>query len=286
MVSSSTGRAVHDPELVVALFQLPKTGSVTLNRHLRGLYGWRHADVEPVNGVRATDWYGSQDHRWTQRVHPRLVSIAGHRVLPGPRVLAGRPVHYGVVIRDPVDRCLSHYRYYRQHYSPEISVEQFLAEDRHRDVQCSWLHPSGQPEAAFEVLAQDYVSVGVFPDFAGFLRRLGAATGRPELVAGVPHLNRSSRAPMNEADRARVLEANRDDVALFRLVTEHLLGHTPPRSDTLDVGLIDPSKVRSGINTVWRNVVYRPALRIERARRGVTAPPRRLRLGARLRGRL
>ena len=65
---------------MLALCHIPKTAGTTIVGMLRRSYGMRHCDVEPIVGRSGV--YGKPDHRFAQRLHPRLASVAGHQVTP------------------------------------------------------------------------------------------------------------------------------------------------------------------------------------------------------------
>jgi hypothetical protein len=85
-----------------------KTGGQTMCDILRQSFPGRHCDLQ-VKGV-AT----AEDLRLARRFYPRLRSIAGHGVVPLSNLdEAADSIRFFAFLRDPVERCISHYQYRR-----------------------------------------------------------------------------------------------------------------------------------------------------------------------------
>jgi hypothetical protein len=75
---------------------------------LRQSFPGRHCDVQ-ARGVATAD-----DLRFARRFYPHLRSIAGHGVVPLSNLAeAAGSIRYFAFLRDPVERCISHYQYRR-----------------------------------------------------------------------------------------------------------------------------------------------------------------------------
>ncbi len=93
---------------LIAYAHVMKTGGQTMCDILRQSFPGRHCDLQ-AKGV-AT----AEDLRFAMRFYPRLRSVAGHGVVPlGDLGKACRSVRYFLFLRDPIERCISHYQYRR-----------------------------------------------------------------------------------------------------------------------------------------------------------------------------
>jgi hypothetical protein len=93
---------------LIACIHVMKTGGQTMCDILRQSFPGRHCDLQ-VKGV-AT----AEDLRFARRFYPRLRSIAGHGVVPLSNLAeACESIRYFAFLRDPVERCVSHYQYRR-----------------------------------------------------------------------------------------------------------------------------------------------------------------------------
>ena len=93
---------------LIAYIHVMKTGGQTMCDILRQSFPGRHCDLQ-VKGVATAD-----DLRFARRFYPQLRSIAGHGVVPLSNLGedAGS-IRFFAFLRDPVERCISHYQYRR-----------------------------------------------------------------------------------------------------------------------------------------------------------------------------
>lgn len=93
---------------LVANIHVMKTGGQTMCDILRQSFPGRHCDLQ-AKGVATAD-----DLRFARRFYPRLRSIAGHNVVPLSNLAeACDSIRYFAFLRDPLERCVSHYQYRR-----------------------------------------------------------------------------------------------------------------------------------------------------------------------------
>jgi hypothetical protein len=93
---------------LVAYIHVMKTGGQTMCDILRQSFPGRHCDLQ-VKGVATAD-----DLRYAKRFYPGLRSIAGHGVVPLSNLgEACGSIRFFAFLRDPVERCVSHYQYRR-----------------------------------------------------------------------------------------------------------------------------------------------------------------------------
>jgi hypothetical protein len=93
---------------LIAYIHVMKTGGQTMCDILRQSFPGRHCDLQ-VKGVATAD-----DLRFARRFYPRLRSIAGHGVVPLSNLAeACDSIRFFAFLRDPVERCVSHYQYRR-----------------------------------------------------------------------------------------------------------------------------------------------------------------------------
>lgn len=129
-----TGRAD-----LVAYVHVMKTGGQTMCDILRQSFPGRHCDLQ-AKGAATSD-----DLRFARRFYPRLRSIAGHGIVPlGDLASACDSIRYFMFLRDPVERCVSHYQY-RRNKDEASGFEPWLA--RHANYQTRFLcrtHETGE----------------------------------------------------------------------------------------------------------------------------------------------
>ena len=116
---------------LIAYVHVMKTGGQTMCDILRQSFPGRHCDLQ-ARGAATAD-----DLRFARRFYPRLRSIAGHGVVPlGDLASACDSIRYFVFLRDPVERCVSHYQY-RRNKDETSDFEPWLA--KHANYQTRFL---------------------------------------------------------------------------------------------------------------------------------------------------
>jgi hypothetical protein len=142
---------------MLAHVHIMKTAGQTFRLILRQSFPGKHCDLMAQKIATA------DDIRWARRFYPGLKSVAGHCVLPHSNLHeAGLPVRYFTFLRDPVQRCASHYQFSMERKPQRVPFEQWLLEKTNYTTQM--LCGSDRAEQAIEVLER---KIG----FVGFVER-------------------------------------------------------------------------------------------------------------------
>jgi hypothetical protein len=116
---------------LLAYVHVMKTGGQTMCDILRQSFPGRHCDLQARGAATAGDL------RFARKFYPRLRSIAGHGVVPlGDLDSACDSIRYFLFLRDPVERCVSHYQY-RRNKDETADFESWLA--RYANYQARFL---------------------------------------------------------------------------------------------------------------------------------------------------
>jgi hypothetical protein len=149
---------------VIGFVHIAKTAGTTVKFILRNSTFFRHCDVQPLarRGI-----FTDQDYRFMKKFFPRLCSLAGHSLIH-PTAHLSAPIQYFTFLRDPFERCLSHYQHIKRAYQRQnrnFSFESFMQDTFMRDYQVR--HIAGAPdlEKAKELLSR-YLFVGITERFA------------------------------------------------------------------------------------------------------------------------
>lgn len=253
-VSRWTSGAPHpdidaNSRTLIVMVHIPKTGGTSFAHVLRKIYGNRFLDI---SGLRK-DWE-------TRRPNPdKILCLSGHfpygwhrklgakrgratdltEVWPTDGLFEGRRILYLSIVRDPVDRILSTYRYARRlgehkmhaeavRRSPEEFV-QYLEElwpEHTWNLQAHMLR--GLPEDRFFLCAP-------LPQLEEFISVLGRVLDWPGEIQA-PHLN-DTRAirhdPINEKLRAKIKSLVSRDQELYENVSKRFAQRDFPAFDGL-----------------------------------------------------
>ena len=143
---------------MLAHVHIMKTAGQTFRAILRQSFPGSHCDL--IVGRPAT----ASDVRWAKRFYPGLKSIAGHCVTPHSDLeTAGLNPRYFTFLRDPCERCVSHYQFSMQRRGSRIPFEQWLP--KYANFQTRILSKSQDASQAIEVLDRRIGFVGLVERF-------------------------------------------------------------------------------------------------------------------------
>ena len=188
---------------LIAYAHVMKTGGQTMCDILRQSYPGRHCDLQ-ASGVATSD-----DLRFARHFYPRLRSIAGHGVVPlGDLASACDSIRYFMFLRDPVERCVSHYQYRRNkdetsEFEPWLEKyanyqARFLC--RTRDLGQAW-PAEADADRAIEAIERHVGFVGLQERFDESLVLLARWVGEPAFDVAY----RSRNVASSNAIRSQIL---------------------------------------------------------------------------------
>lgn len=214
------------PALLVSL-HLPKTAGTGFGALLREVYGpalcedYTAPPMQIPRGRReaAALWRGV----WLRANWPAGIrAVHGHVLACQYRLaLLGRPAHFITWLREPVERVVSHYHYWRHDYAgddpaqplrnrmlrEDWSLERFCLGPEMRDLYRQYLWGFAPRRFAFIGLTEHYAE-----DLARFARDW---LGRPPPSVGRVNAG-PSRPPLDPALRDAIERHHARDVALYR----------------------------------------------------------------------
>jgi hypothetical protein len=128
---------------------------------LRQSFPGQHCDLQAEGAVT------SDGLRFARRFYPRLRSIAGHGVVPLGDLASGcDSIRYFVFLRDPVERCVSHYQY-RRNKDETSEFEPWLA--RYADFQSRFLLRKSMAGEDWPAVADATRAIDVLERHVGFV---------------------------------------------------------------------------------------------------------------------
>lgn len=214
---------------LLAFVHIEKAAGTTLIYLLRRNYLLRYLDVRPLH-ARSNGLFSAEDLRTYLRINPFLRCIGGHAVKPYGGLERIRPnVRYVTLLRDPVARYLSQYRYWVSSLGKEWSFERFLDHEPSYNFQTRKLAGSDDLATARHTLAERFFAVGVAERFDEFLltlqRRLLPERFDPAYTRRNVAKGDGRAGPKEELARHadRIRSNNALDIELYRHVVEELL---------------------------------------------------------------
>ncbi len=255
---------------LIASIHVMKTGGQTMCDILRQSFPGRHCDLQ-VKGVATAD-----DLRFARRFYPRLRSIAGHNVVPLSNLAeACDSIRYFAFLRDPVERCISHYQY-RRNKDETADFEPWLARFANYQVRfLSRTHTAPDPwaiepsaERAIEAVERRIGFVGLqerFDESLVMLKRWAADPDfdieyRARNVAAKSSIRKRLLGDPRIVDLIRAHHA--EDAKLYRHVKETIY---PRQVAAYGPGLDeDVARLRARLPAPQRRVVARVLASVKR----------------------
>lgn len=199
-----------------------KTAGTTLIHILRHNYFPGYLDARPFRPS-SKGVFREPDLKIAKAILPGLECIAGHSLLPvkaSNKTASDR--RYITLMRDPVRRYVSQYRYWTEKLGRNLSFERFLSTDEVRNVQTRKFAGCEELSKARDVLSRDYFLVGLVERFDEFLVLLKKQLEPFEF--DIRYERRNSAEPSEKFDVLadkyidRIRENNLLDIALYDYV--------------------------------------------------------------------
>ena len=160
---------------MLAHVHIMKTAGQTFRGILRQSFPGRHCDLM------ASKLATASDVGWARRFYPELKSIAGHCVVTYTDLAAmGLNPRFFTFLRDPLQRCASHYQFSMERKPVWIPFERWLP--RYPNFQTQILSNSQSADRAIEVLERQI-------QFVGFVERFNESLVLFEKWCAEPDLN-------------------------------------------------------------------------------------------------
>lgn len=269
---------------LLAFVHIEKAAGTTLVHILRRNFFGRYMDVRPL--TRSADAaFTANDLRLSFRVNPFLGCIAGHSLKPDYDLdIIAPQIRYITLLRDPVDRYISQFRYWNRYLGKNQNFEQFFKHAPAWNVQTRKIDRNGNIEQAKKRLEENFFQVGLVEDFDEFLVLLKAKIASKHFDIRYQSHN---TAGSDNTEREQLLQkygddirrANSDDIALYNWVKNDLL----PRQrleygDSLDADImmaeadnkrLRPRKFKSYMDYAMRKLYIEPVSGLIRCAHGL-----------------
>ncbi len=160
---------------MIIFTHIPKTAGTTLKSILRNNFGIYHVDAiktkKPV--------YTEADLRFAKRVFFRVEAITGHNLVNPPSNLQVKGAQLITMLRDPVNRCASHYQYHVQWVKLKLRFEEWIKQEKNHNRMVKTLTGSNDLQYAKELLKDHYIFVGISERFRDSLKLLNIVLKEP-----------------------------------------------------------------------------------------------------------
>jgi len=258
--------------IMIGFVHTAKTAGTSIKFILANSSGLGHCNIRTLRGDgMCTD----RDVRFASRVYMGLRSISGHTLMH-PSLRLQTPIDYFTFLRDPIDRCASHYQQYARHrlvHGRDSDIEEYLSQEKNCNRQVRKVAGVSDVALAKSAIDRSYFFVGLVEEFRESVSILGRLSPVP-LDLRYYRMNvtvkRADRDAWLRDDGIRRLmsEANGLDLELYAHVRDELypayrrdagLDTHPGDAQELDRR---PACPRFLLNHYYTRVVYRPLVKL------------------------
>ena len=224
------------------------------------------------------------DLRTLLRCNPMAKAIGGHSIYPYSSLNAGgRELKYVTLLREPVGRTVSHFRFWRQRMGHEHTAEEFLQHPVSRNFQVQKIAGADDLDKAKDIIMNRFLLAGTVEKFDQFLllfaRRAGVSA--ESLVYSRENTaDKSSRLDVPEDFEARIKQQNELDTALYEWVANELYASdVAGYGAEFDADLANFQKMvgvgrvprsRAILSNIYRGLWLKPVSGMIRMRNGLT----------------
>lgn len=222
----------------VWIFQhIPKTAGTSLVFEISQLlspYCNIHAPFDDPEADRNQLMIRSIDDFVSTHIRRSYRFASGHlNLLHRRRIREALPdTRFFSILRDPVERLISAYRYmstprhppFREHLANYPTIEDFVADRRHANILTRFLGPTAQAdlEKTSRYISDNYCFIGFVEDYDltfRFLTFLMTGTAiTPTARKNETALSDSNNTLITDRVRAQIIEQNRKDVELYQYI--------------------------------------------------------------------
>lgn len=208
-----------------AFIHIPKAAGSTVASILRHSFLTRHCDVRCGNGLKGRPKLTAAMLQRICWVYWRLESIQGHGVVPHSDLhQVAANIRFFTWLREPIQRCASEYQYRVLRGGLDMSFEDWIGTDIAHNRMTYMLAGRPDADAAIEMVESRVGFVGLVERFdeSLIMWRRWLDDERADIryrAKNVMKDNRIKRQLLDDpASRARLEEANREDVRLYNHV--------------------------------------------------------------------
>ncbi len=252
-------------ELLVFV-HIEKCAGTSIISALRSMFGRHHFDLIPRN--KNSMIASKKDISDIFRIDRKVKSIAGHSIRGFIDFEYKVDALCYAVVRDPVRRLISDYKYFRDVLGFDGSISSFLAKKDRSNFQVRALCGSDSHEAAIRVIENKISLLGVVEKFDCFIDGLSVLSGndfsayKGKKINAASNRKNNSTDSLSSEDMELIVNANIEDIKLYNYIIKNLLGedgyYANDKLIKSELSLSKPSKLRLYENLIFRNLFYKP----------------------------
>ena len=266
----------------LAFCHIEKAAGTSLIGALRKAFAMRFVALRPLSGPPGR-LVNAHDLQLVRRLNPWIRCVSGHAVVPHAGLQDAPDLKFISLLRDPVSRASSQYRFWVQRMGSSMTPEEFLEHPASSNLQVRKIAGFDDVDAARVIVEKHFLLIGIVEQFDEFMVLLAWVLGlRPERFAYAPKNVAASRGPLPLPDgfEAALYERNRSDIELYDWVSSELLPRKRAEAEIdleaatdrfrHDCGAAGKGGLREWLDLAYRNVYMKPATGLIRYAHGLS----------------
>jgi len=161
--------------LVIAFLHIPKTAGTSFKSLLRANFGIRCVESNKVKRSIYTD----RDLKFARKVFIRIGAVVGHNLKNPVDHLHGQEITLLTFLRQPVDRCISHYQDRVIRNGLTMTFEEWISLEDNQNLMVRLIAGSQDLQRAKEILAGQFLFIGFTERFEESLKLLNSLLDKP-----------------------------------------------------------------------------------------------------------
>jgi hypothetical protein len=216
---------------ILAFVHINKAAGTTFSHIMRRNFFLRHFDVQPLFNS-SFQIFQSKDMKKILKINPFVKSIAGHNVRVFSNVSNNYPnIRYITLLRDPIKRTISHYKYNVEKHGSKLSFYEYLHHHASYNRQTRIISGTDNLDLAIHYLNKKFFLVGIVEEFDEFLILLKKKLNKKNFKLNYKRQNvgrfnsakhSNFKNNFNEYDEL-IMKRNNLDIQLYRYVKEKIL---------------------------------------------------------------
>jgi len=216
---------------ILAFVHINKAAGTTLTHILRLNFFITHVDVQVLSKA-SKEIFQVEDMKKIIIINPFVRSIAGHCVKPFSDLSDTFPgIRYITILRDPIQRTISHYQYSIEKHRANFSFDDYLEMPASLNRQTRTIAGSNDITLAKKIIDNRFFLVGIVEEFDEFLlllkKKLEPLKFRPGYrMQNVAKKDSPIRADINrqfDRYRQKIIQRNLLDIELYNYVKNEVL---------------------------------------------------------------
>ena len=211
---------------ILAFCHIEKAAGTSIINVLRQLFVMHYADARPLTRGHG-NMFSREDFSLFGNLMPKIACIGGHSVVPYSDLAgADKKFRFVTLLRDPVSRVISHYKFWVQRMGSDLGAEEFLQHPVANNFQVMKIAGTIDLVKAKTIICEHFLLIGTIEKFEEFLVVLASRLGVPLTQLSYEQKNISDYDQVLELPvgfRERIAEINLLDRELYSWVQNELV---------------------------------------------------------------